>query len=189
MPAPKRTTYLIHQRLSDIADSQAVQDKIEVEVDRIAGSDGAFAGVNLKIESEMDRLVGPDGILVNLDTRLSEIRDAIVRTHPGGDATFVGNFFLKALMGVGPGALSDRDPVGKVFCSVGLHDLGHIHVLTSFKTTKTSAQQLFNKLGEPKTPTLDECKALLRALNNIFGENAPGMPATGGGAEPTTTAA
>jgi hypothetical protein len=107
-----------------------------------------------------------------------------------GDEVFVGDFFLKALMGAGPGALSARDPVGKVFCTAGLHDLGCIHEITCFKTTKASAEQLFNKLAEaklltPPTPTLGECKALLRALNNIFGEEPP----TPGSAGPTTSAA
>lgn len=129
-----------------------------------------------------------------IKTELEKISLAIgnLGTKPG-DEVFVGYFFSKALTPAGQ--INTKDPVGVLFCNAGVGGLADIYKLTSFKPGSAQAllRQLVNanpNATTPPLPTLLECKALLQALRNIFGDYAPGAPPIDGGdTGPTTTAA
>jgi hypothetical protein len=192
MPAAKQTSYLIHQRLAEISAADAVREKIELEVDRIVGPFGGFDTVNQKIEAEMDRLAPPNGILANVDTRLAEIKDAILQLQRNPETDFVGKFFLKALTPAGQ--ICPVDEVGAIFQNAKFDCLTALHYAIGFKPSKD--KQLHQQLKKcndgtatPPLPTQAECKALLQALYNIFGDYAPGTPPINDGDSGQTTSA
>lgn len=179
---PPRSAF--HRRLQEI---ELLREDVTTGFNSLPDSSDAIANVATQLQLAVGKL---NALALSGD----RIGKAIESLAPKSDDNgFVGDFFCKALTPAGQ--INARVSVGHLFANAYFSNLADIYKATSFKPGKASAllKQLTGAntgATTPPLPTLAECAALLKALNNIFGDYAPGTsPIDGGDTGQTTTAA